>query len=108
HTDVAVKLQVRGLMAQRVDMRATVLHHRQHPRRSGPRTVLVRPVAVAMPAMEGVEVPRLMRGMHRHAGKARLLEVEDSSAGNLLDERHVVTGSGTRGRGTGGRRGGFG
>ena len=44
-----------------------------------------------MPAMEGVKVPRLVRRMHRHAGKARLLEIEDSSAGKLLDESHPIT-----------------
>ena len=39
-----------------------------------------------MPAMEGVEVPRLVRGVNRHTGKARLLEIEDARPGELLDE----------------------
>jgi len=44
-----------------------------------------------MAAVERVEVPRLMRGVHRHAGKARLLEVEDARPGELVDEAHHTT-----------------
>jgi hypothetical protein len=32
-----------------------------------------------------------MRWVNRHTGKARLFEVEDSSAGNLLEESHPIT-----------------
>ena len=49
-----------------------------------------------MPAMKSVEVSRLVRGVNRHTGKARLLEVEDPGAGDSVDERHAVT-SGYRG-----------
>jgi hypothetical protein len=43
-----------------------------------------------MSAMEGVEVPRLVRGMNRHTGKARLLEIEDARPGKLLDESQEI------------------
>ena len=40
--------------------------------------MLVRTVRVAMPAMEAVEVARLVRRVHRHAGKPRLFQIEDA------------------------------
>ena len=44
-----------------------------------------------MTPVQRVEVTRLVRGMNRHAGKARLLEIEDACAGELLDEGHRFT-----------------
>src|SRR5205807_612395 len=58
-------------------------------------TVFLRPVRVAMATMECVEVPRLVRRMNRHAGKTRLLEIEDLRARDVLDESHRITNSPT-------------
>src|SRR5262249_14141521 len=75
-----VEQQVARLVAQRVDVRAAVLHHRQHARRARTRTVSLRTVGVAVTAMKRVEVSRLVRGVNRHAGEARLLEIENLRA----------------------------
>jgi len=42
-----------------------------------------------MTTMEAVEVAGLMRRMNWHAGKARLLEIEDARRGESLSEIHV-------------------
>ena len=42
-----------------------------------------------MAPVQTVEVTRLVRGVHRHPGKARLLEIEDARRGESLSEIHV-------------------
>src|SRR5262249_42400445 len=85
-----VQLEVARLMAQRVDVRAAVLHHGQHARRARPRPVFLRPIRVAMAAMERVKIPGLVRGMDRHAGEPWLLEIEDLRARQLFPQRHRI------------------
>ena len=43
-----------------------------------------------MTAMQAVEVAGLVRRVDRHPGKARLLEIENAGAGELLDEGHTL------------------
>src|SRR5437764_430932 len=75
----------RRLTAQRVEVRAAVLHHREHPGCSGSRPVLLRAIRIAMAPMQAVEVARFMGGMDRHAREARLLEIDHTRARNLID-----------------------
>jgi energy-converting hydrogenase Eha subunit B len=78
-------------MAERVDVRAAVLHHRQDPGCAGARAVLLRPIGIAMAAVQSVEISRLVRGMNRHPGKARLLEIEHARASELVGQVHAIT-----------------
>jgi hypothetical protein len=89
--NAAVKRQVAGLMAQRVDVRAAVLHHRQHAGGAGARALDVGTIRIAMAAVQRVEVSGLVRGMARHPGEARLLEVEDARPRDVIGQRHPVT-----------------
>jgi hypothetical protein len=83
----AVELQIARLVAQRVDVRAAVLHHRQDPGRSGARAVLVGPVRVAVAPVQAVVVPRLVRRVDRHPRKPGLLQIEHPRAKQPLPER---------------------
>src|SRR5436853_471231 len=68
-------------------MSAGVLHHGQHARGAAARTVKVRPMAVAVTAVERVEVPRLVPRPDRHAKKTRLFQVVDTRLTKLLGQR---------------------
>src|SRR5207249_3076474 len=74
-------------------MRPTVLHHRQDAGRPGTRTMLRRPIRIAMPAVETVEVARLVRRMDRHSRETRLLEIENARARDSVDKTHQFTNS---------------
>src|SRR5262245_46100330 len=62
-------------MAQRIDVRAGVLHHGQHARGAGARAVRLWLVGVAVAAVQGVKVARAVRRIDGRAGEARLFEV---------------------------------
>src|SRR5207245_151290 len=89
--------QVARLVAERVDVRPAVLHHRQDPGRARSRTVFLGAIRVAMPAVQRVEVTRLVRGMNRHPGVPWLLEVEDLRARDALPQARDVHDSAYRG-----------
>jgi hypothetical protein len=87
-----MKLHVARLMAQGVDVRAAVLHHRQHAGRAGPRTEFLRSVRIAMTAVEAVEVSGLVRGVNRHPGESRLFQIEHCTARKARPQNRLVHG----------------
>src|SRR5262249_32570031 len=48
---------------------------REHARGAAARTVRLGVVGVAVPPVQCIKVTRLVRGMNRHAGEARLFQV---------------------------------
>jgi hypothetical protein len=80
----AVQREVDRLVAQRVDVRARVLGHDEQRRRA--RAGLAEPGLV--PAVEVEDQSRLVRGEHRRAGVARLLEVVRARRAQRVDEVH--------------------
>ena len=87
--DAAVQLEVLGLVAERVDVRAGVLGHHEQGR--GARARLPQPRLVA--AVELEQHARRVRRPHRRTGVARLLEVVGARARQRVAERGHSTGT---------------
>src|SRR5947207_1174268 len=62
-----------------------MFHHGQDTRRTAARPLAVGPIGVAVAAVQGVEVSRLVGRVDGHAGKARLFEVVDTSREQRVD-----------------------
>jgi len=83
---VAVEAQVARLVAERVDVRPAVLHHRQDTGRTRAWTVLLGAIRVAMPAVQRVEVTRLVRGRMGIPAYRGCFEIEDLRARDPLPQ----------------------